>query len=179
MPGQSTMAKLLGARGLRSAFETVGIVCMLLHLSPLLAAGLLLTAPLLTPLIGRIGERIRGASAASAAAAAEANTAADEVVENIKIVRIFGQQGRELQRYSGLVEAAHALALRVIRLQALLDAGSRGRNTLAVVTTLAIGAHLALSGVVTTGVLCECPPCHCYQLAGPLHCSAQAFSVPR
>lgn len=59
---QSTIAKLLGARGVRSAFETVGIIVMLFALSPLLAATLLVSAPLLTPLIVRLAERIGGAS---------------------------------------------------------------------------------------------------------------------
>jgi hypothetical protein len=59
---QSTIAKILGARGIRSAFETVCIIAMLFHLSPLLAATLLVAAPLLTPLIMRLTERIGGAS---------------------------------------------------------------------------------------------------------------------
>lgn len=59
---QSTIAKLLGARGVRSAFETVGIIIMLFTLSPLLAAVLLVTAPLLTPLVMGLTRRIGGAS---------------------------------------------------------------------------------------------------------------------
>lgn len=62
---QTTMAKLLGARGIRSAFETVGIIVVLFSLSPLLAATLLVSAPLLTPLIARLTGRIGGASKAA------------------------------------------------------------------------------------------------------------------
>ena len=150
---QSTVAKLLGARGLRSAAETLGIVAMLLLLSPPLAATLLLTAPLLTPAIQALSESIRGASSTAAAAAADVSAAADEVIENMRVVRVFGQQGREMARFQGLVAAAHSAALRVIHLQALLDFGSRGRNTLCVCCTLGLGAYLALAGAISTGVL--------------------------
>lgn len=43
--------------------------------------------------------------------------AADEVVENIKVVKLFGAEGRELGRFQGLVNTAHRLALTVIGLQ--------------------------------------------------------------
>ena len=62
---QTTVAKLLGARGLRSAFETVAIIVTLFTLSPLLAATLLVSAPLLTPLIARLTGQIGAASKAA------------------------------------------------------------------------------------------------------------------
>jgi len=62
---QSTVAKLLGARGIRSAFETTGIIIVLFTLSWPLAVALLVSAPLLTPLIAQLGRRIGLASKAS------------------------------------------------------------------------------------------------------------------
>lgn len=59
------MAKLLGARGIRSAFETTGIIIVLFTLSWPLAVALLVSAPLLTPLIAQLGRRIGTASKAS------------------------------------------------------------------------------------------------------------------
>lgn len=67
---QSTVAKLLGARGVRSAFETVGIIIMLFTLSPLLATVLLVSAPLLTPVILSLTNKIGGASKAAQVGAA-------------------------------------------------------------------------------------------------------------
>ena len=64
-PPQGTVAKLLGARGIRSAFETTGIILVLFSLSWPLAVALLVTAPLLTPLIAQLGRRIGAASKAS------------------------------------------------------------------------------------------------------------------
>ena len=49
-----------------------------------LAAALLVSAPLLTPLIAKLGGAIGVASKASQAAANDVSAAADEIVENIK-----------------------------------------------------------------------------------------------
>ena len=109
---QGTVAKLLGARGIRSAFETVGIIIVLSTLSWPLAVALLLSAPLLTPLIAGLSRQIGAASKASQAAANDVSAAASEVVENMRVVRIFAQQQRELTRFDGLLETAHKLALK-------------------------------------------------------------------
>ncbi|GAB4822030.1 hypothetical protein N2152v2_009076 [Parachlorella kessleri] len=149
---QTTVAKLLGARGVRSAFETLAIIAMLYHLSPLLATTLLVAAPLLTPVTVRLTNQIGAASKQSQAAADEVSGTADEFVENIKIVKLFGAEGRELGRFQGLVDKAHGLAKRVVWLQGLLDVSSRLRNTLCVLTTLGLGTWLAIQGKVTTGL---------------------------
>ncbi|PSC71439.1 serine threonine-phosphatase BSL1 [Micractinium conductrix] len=148
---QGTVSKLLGARGIRSAFETVGIIIVLSMLSWPLAAALLVSAPLLTPLIAKLGGAIGVASKASQAAANDVSAAADEIVENIKVVKLFAQQGRELGRFQALLNTAHGLALKVVRLRAFLDAASRVRNTLCVLATLGLGAYMALNNSVSLG----------------------------
>ena len=107
------MAKLLGARGIRSAFETIGIIIVLFTLSWPLAAVLLVSAPLLTPLIAQLSARIGVASKAAQGAAGEVSGAAGEVVENMRVVKLFAQQQRELTRFQGLLDGAHQLALKV------------------------------------------------------------------
>jgi ABC-type multidrug transport system fused ATPase/permease subunit len=107
------VAKLLGARGIRSAFETCGITIALFCLSWQLAVALLVSAPLLTPVVARLSAAIGAASKASQAAAAEVSAAADEVVENMRVVKLFAQQQRELSRFHGLLDTAHQLALKV------------------------------------------------------------------
>ena len=148
---QSTVAKLLGARGLRAVLETVGIIGVLTWLSWPMALALLIAAPAVSPVVAAATRRIRGASQESQAAAASASAAADEVVENMRIVRAFGAETKQLSRYQQLVDAAYALSLRVIRIQALLDISGRARNTICVLVTLSLGAHLALAGKVAGG----------------------------
>ena len=149
---QSTVAKLLGARGLRAVLETVGIIGVLAWLSWPLALALLLAAPAVSPLVAAATWSIRGTSREAQVAASAASAAADEIVENIRIVRAFGAENRQLTRFKRLVDAAHVFALRVIGIQAVLDISGRLRNTLCVLVTLALGAHLALAGRVSIGV---------------------------
>jgi hypothetical protein len=127
---QSTVSRLLGARGLRAILETVGIVAVLLWLSWPLAIALLTAAPLVTPVVAAATARIKGASRQAQEASANASAAADEVVENVRAVRVFGAEGAQFRRYKKLVRAAHRLAQRVIRIQAVLDISGRIRNTL-------------------------------------------------
>jgi ABC-type multidrug transport system fused ATPase/permease subunit len=149
---QQAVARVLGARGLRAVLETVGIVAVLAWLSPPLAAALLLAAPLVSPAVAAATARIRGAARDAAEAGAAAAAAADEAVDAARVVAVFGARGRELARYRRRNSAAHAANVRVIRLQAALDAAGRARNTLCVLATLGLGAHLALAGRVTVGV---------------------------
>lgn len=78
-----------------------------------LAVALLVSAPLLTPLIAQLSRRIGAASKASQAASNDVSAAADEVVENMRVVKLFAQQTRELRRFQGLLDAAHAMAVKV------------------------------------------------------------------
>jgi ABC-type multidrug transport system fused ATPase/permease subunit len=149
---QTTVAKVLGSRGLRSVLETIGVISVLAWLSWPLALVLLLAAPLIGPIIADVTTRIRGASQESQIAAAAASAAADEAVENMRIVRAFGAEKRQLQRYQKLVDEAYAKAMRVVRLQTVLDVSGRARNALCVLITIALGSHLALASEITIGV---------------------------
>lgn len=149
---QATVAKLLGARGVRAAFETIGIIIMLCYLCWPLACALLLTTPLLTPLVSDLSVKIRECSSNAQAAAATTSAAADEIIENARLIKVFGAQSVQNKRYNALADTAGNSAIKVVKLQGFLDAASRGRNTLCVLVTLGLGAHLALAGQVTVGV---------------------------
>ncbi len=149
---QTTVAKVLGSRGLRSVLETIGVISVLAWLSWPLALVLLLAAPLVGPLIADTTTRIRGASQDSQIAAASASAAADEVIENMRIVRAFGAEKRQLERYQKLVDGAYTKAMRVVRLQTILDVAGRVRNAMCVLITMGLGAHLALASEITIGV---------------------------
>jgi ABC-type multidrug transport system fused ATPase/permease subunit len=149
---QTTVAKVLGSRGLRSVLETIGVISVLAWLSWPLALVLLLAAPLLGPLVADVTIRIRGASQESQIAAASAAAAVDEVVENMRIVRAFGAEKRQLNRYKKLIDASYARAMRVVRLQTVLDVAGRVRNAMCVLITMGLGAHLALASEISIGV---------------------------
>jgi len=149
---ESTVNKLLGARGVRAALESIGIVTMLLYLCWPLALALLFTAPLLSPLVTRLSGKIREASQQAQSNASVASAAADEIFENSRLITVMNAQQPQQQRYDGLAKDAGKSSVEVVKLQGILDAASRARNTLCVLVTLVLGAHLALAGQITIGV---------------------------
>ena len=149
---ESTVNKLLGARGVRAALESIGIVAMLLYLCWPLALALLFTAPLLTPLVTSLSGKIREASQQAQSDASLASAAADEIFENSRLITVMNAQQSQQQRYDGLAKDAGKSSVEIVKLQGILDAASRARNTLCVLVTLVLGAHLALAGQITIGV---------------------------
>lgn len=132
--------------------ETFGIIAVLAWLSWPLAICLLVAAPAVTPIIARVTRLIKGDSRRAQRAGARAAAAADEIVENVRILRAFGAEKQEVRRYWGLIDAFHDANVRVIGLQAVLDVSSRARNTACILVTLCLGAHLALVGHISIGV---------------------------
>ena len=127
---QGTIARVLGARGLRAILETTGIILMLMWLSWPLAIALVMAAPLVTPVVRSATKNIKIKSKEAEQSTSASAAAADEMVENIKAVRLFRAERIQFLRYVNLVNVAHSISKQVIRLQALLDVSGRARNTL-------------------------------------------------
>ena len=89
------------AAGSWGATAAAQALCLLAHTSPC-----------------RIPQRaVRCALCTLQGAAAEVSAASDEVIENIKVVKLFGAEGRELSRFQALADRAHQLASAVVGLQ--------------------------------------------------------------
>lgn len=148
---QTTISKLLGARGIRAVLETIGIIAILLHLNWLLALTLLFSAPLLTPLVISVSSRIRKASEEVQEATGQTSSAANEIIENQKIIKVHQSEEQQTKRFADLVDKQSHANNSLIKFQALLDVSSRLRNVLCVLITVGLGAHLALMNQVTVG----------------------------
>lgn len=148
---QTTVTKLLGARGIRSGLETVGIICVLLWLNWLLAIILLVSAPILTPLVLSAAEKIKFLSEDVQEALSRTSSAGVEILENQKIIRVNQSEDSQIDRYRKCVDEQSATNTTLIVFQALLDVSGRLRNVFCVLLTVGLGAHLALMNQVTVG----------------------------
>lgn len=148
---QTTVTKLLGARGIRSGLETVGIICVLLWLNWLLAVILLVSAPILTPLVLSAAKKIAVLSQDVQDAQARTSSAGVEILENQKIIKVNQAEDSQIQRYRDCVDSQSAKNTTLIVFQALLDVSGRLRNVFCVLLTVGLGAHLALMNQVTVG----------------------------
>lgn len=148
---QTTVTKLLGARGIRSGLETVGIICVLLWLNWLLAIILLISAPILTPLVLSAAKTITSLSEGVQEAISRTSSAGVEILENQKIIKVNQAEDLQIDRYTRLVDSQSMANTKLIVFQALLDVSGRLRNVFCVLLTVGLGAHLALMNQVTVG----------------------------
>lgn len=148
---QTTITKLLGARGIRSGLETIGIICVLMWLNWVLALMLLISAPVLTPLVLSAAAKINSLSENVQASTAQTSSAASEIIENQKIIRVNQAEDAQIDRFRGLVDEQSRVNTQLIVYQSLLDVSGRLRNVFCVLLTVGLGAHLALMNQVSIG----------------------------
>ena len=148
---QATATKLLGARGIRSGLETIAIIGVLLYLNWVLALVLLVSAPVLTPLVLSAARSIKFLSADVQEAVGRSAAAAVEIVENQKVIKANQGEAGQVARYDALIESQSGANTRLIVFQSLLDVSGRLRNVFCVLLTVGLGAHLALMNQVTVG----------------------------
>ncbi|WPT14106.1 ABC transporter B family member 1 [Picochlorum sp. SENEW3] len=148
---QTTITKLLGARGIRSGLETIGIICVLMWLNWVLALMLLISAPVLTPLVLSAAAKIKSLSENVQASTAQTSSAASEIIENQKIIRVNQAEDAQIDRFRGLVDEQSRVNTQLIVYQSLLDVSGRLRNVFCVLLTVGLGAHLALMNQVSIG----------------------------
>ena len=148
---QTTITKLLGARGIRSGLETIGIICVLMWLNWVLALMLLISAPVLTPLVLSAATKIKHLSENVQESTAQTSSAANEIIENQKIIKVNQAEEAQIDRFRGLVDEQSRVNTRLIVYQSLLDVSGRLRNVFCVLLTVGLGAHLALMNQVSIG----------------------------
>ena len=129
----------------------MGIICVLLWLNWLLALTLLVSAPVLTPLVLSAAKRIRNCSEKVQEATSQASSVATEIIENQKIIKVHQAEESQQDRFFRLVDRQSSLSHKLIGISALLDISGRLRNVICVLITVGLGAHLALMNQVSVG----------------------------
>ncbi len=105
---------------LRNTLTGIGGIIMLFYLAPTLTLGLLVAIPLVVAPIVVFGRKIRAVSRSSQDRIADVGAYVTEVLSAMKIVQSFGQEGREGQRFAGVVESTFDTAKRRIMLRAVM-----------------------------------------------------------
>ncbi|KAM4705840.1 mitochondrial potassium channel ATP-binding subunit [Rhinophrynus dorsalis] len=88
------------SQGLRSLTQTVGCFMSLYYISPKLTGLLLVVMPVLVGAGAVIGSFLRGLSRRAQEQVAKATGVADEALGNVRTVRAFAMENRELELYS-------------------------------------------------------------------------------
>ncbi len=105
---------------LRNTLTGIGGIGFLVFLAPSLTMGLLIGIPLVILPIVYFGRKIRSVSRTSQDRIADVGAYVTEVLSAMKIVQSFGQERREAERFSAVVESTFATAKRRILLRAAM-----------------------------------------------------------
>lgn len=138
---------------LRNTVMGIGGIAYLFSLSPQLTGGMLLGIPLIIMPIVLMGRRLQNVSRSSQDRVADVGAMTSEQLGAMKIVQSFGQEAREADRFSAVVEATFATARRRIALRAVMTAIVIGLLFGAITTLLWFGADKVAKGEITGGTI--------------------------
>ncbi|XP_054846963.1 mitochondrial potassium channel ATP-binding subunit [Eublepharis macularius] len=101
--------KMVISQGLRSLTQTAGCLVSLYFISPKLTGLLLVVMPALVGTGALIGSFLRQLSRKAQEQVAKATAVADEALGNVRTVRAFAMEGREIQQYAVEVDRSGRL----------------------------------------------------------------------
>ncbi len=138
---------------LRNLLMLLGGIVMLLITSPKLTALVLLLVPVVVLPILFLGRRVRRLSRLSQDRVADIGGHVEETLNAVHTVQAFGHEAIEGERFGRRVEAAFAIALRRVRVRALLTACVILFVFAGVAGVLWVGGYDMLGGRITGGTL--------------------------
>lgn len=105
--------------------------------------------PLMAVAIDRLSKRIRSLTAATQVKLADVNTAIEESVRGVRIIKSFGMEQQEIKRFQGVNAASLRAALRIARRSALVLPSVELMGGAAVALVLFIGGGMLVEGMIT------------------------------
>jgi len=138
---------------LRSFLTFIGGLILLLITNLKLSAFVLAGVPLVLLPILLFGRRVRSLSRKSQDTIAEVGSYAGEIIQQIKTVQSYTQEGNERAAFAGHVETAFKVAKRRIKQRALLIAVVIALIFSAIATMLWVGGNDVINGVMSAGEL--------------------------
>ena len=128
---------------LRNAITVVGGIGLLFFLAPKLTAWMIVGIPAIVLPIAYFGRKVRAVSRSSQDRVADVGAMVSEVLGAMRIVQAFNQEGREAERFGGVVERTFATARKRILIRAAMTS---------IVILLALGGITALMWRGAVGV---------------------------
>ncbi len=125
----------------------------MVRLSPPLTAVALVTVPILLVMAMRMRSVVYPSSWDAQQRAAEVATVVEEATSGVRVVKGFGQEGRELSRLSEAAVNLFGARMRNARISAQRQAVMQTIPALAQVGILALGGWLTMQGDITLGTL--------------------------
>ena len=137
----------------QQVFTLAVVVVIVLVTDWRLALLALAVAPLLVVMGLLVGRRTRALSQQAQEQLAEASTVLEETLSTTRVVKAFGRERYELERYAGAVGRSFSITVSAARLRALFEAVMTTAGFAAVAVVLWFGGHEVLAHRLTPGGL--------------------------
>jgi len=137
----------------QQVFTLAVVVVIVLVTDWRLALLALAVAPLLVVMGLLVGRRTRALSKQAQEQLAEASTVLEETLSTTRVVKAFGRERYELERYAGAVGRSFSITVSAARLRALFEAVMTTAGFAAVAVVLWFGGHEVLAHRLTPGGL--------------------------
>jgi len=154
----------LASGGVVMVVLSLGIMAVL---SPLLTLVSLVVVPAILVVAVRLRDTVFPAAWDAQQRAAEVAGVVDEAVSGVRVVKGFGQEGRELGRLAQASEDLFGSRLRAVRIQARYGSALSAIPALGQVAVLAFGGWLALRGHISLGTFLAFST-YLFQMVGPV-----------
>lgn len=138
---------------LRSSIQFIGALALLAYTNVQLMGLLVVVLPLVIVPILLIGRWVRRLSKDTQDRVADASGHAEEILNAVEIVQAFTAEELESQRFGGAVESSFRVAIRRIRVRALLTTVATSGVFGALIFVLWVGAKAVLDGELSGGEL--------------------------
>ncbi|XP_007444072.1 ATP-binding cassette sub-family B member 8, mitochondrial [Python bivittatus] len=145
--------KLVISQGLRSLTQTVGCFVSLYLISPKLTGLLVVVMPILIGIGTFIGTSLRRLSRKAQEQVAKATAVADEALGNVRTVRAFAMEPKEIQEYSAEVDISSRLNMNLGLGIAFFQGLSNVALNCIVLGTIFVGGSLMAGQEMTPGDL--------------------------
>lgn len=149
---RATLTRDLGAL-LQQTLVLVGAVALMFVLNPLLSRFILILAPVMGVLAAGFGLFLQRASTRLQDELAGSTVVAEEVLQNIRVVKGFAREGFEIERFGRAVLGSVRAALRMLRIRSVFGAMIAFFGFSVIALILWFGGREVLAGRLTAGEL--------------------------
>ncbi len=138
---------------LGNLISLVGIVAMMIYLSPSLTAVALLNIPIFIIIAKVFGKKLKEAHRRARKRVAEATTIVEESIAGAEAIKAFGREAEVTRVFSGVSDETAKAYIGIAKLMGIFWPSMDITATLAVVAVLIYGGYMATAGVLSIGVI--------------------------
>jgi len=138
---------------LGNLISLVGIVAMMIYLSPSLTAVALLNIPIFIIIAKVFGKKLKEAHRKARKRVAEATTIVEESIAGAEAIKAFGREAEVTRVFSGVSDETAKAYIGIAKLMGIFWPSMDITATLAVVAVLIYGGYMATAGVLSIGVI--------------------------